>query len=52
MKFEFNAAGKYIKNGGLILSDDHHKNNAFNEFINENDFNAVHFISKGATIKT
>jgi predicted O-methyltransferase YrrM len=52
MKFEFNAVRKYMKNGGLILSDDIDKNTAFDEFINENDFNAISFISKGATIKT
>ena len=52
MKFEFNIVGKYMENGGLILSDDIDKNEAFNEFVNENDFNAISFISKGATIKT
>jgi hypothetical protein len=51
MKFEFNAARKYMKNGGLILSDDFDKNASFGTFINRNDFNAISFISKGAIKK-
>lgn len=44
MKFEFNAVGKYMKKGGLFLSDDIDKNKAFDEFVNENDYNAISFI--------
>lgn len=47
MKFEFGTAFQYLKPNGLIVSDDIHKNNSFEEFVNKNNLFAVQFSSKG-----
>lgn len=46
MKFEFEQSFPYIRSGGLILSDDIHKNNSFEEFYLREKLPTVLF-SKG-----
>lgn len=48
MKFEFDTAARFLKPGGLIVSDDVHKNSAFSEFVASHNLRAIMFSSKGA----
>jgi len=48
MKYEFNTVNRFLKKGGILLSDDVHKNKAFSEYVNENDLIALQF-NKGGT---
>jgi len=47
MHFEFAAALPFLRKGGLIVSDDVHKNRSFSEFVNEHRLNGIAFLSKG-----
>jgi predicted O-methyltransferase YrrM len=47
MKFEFNESLKHLKENGLILSDDIHKNEAFNEFVSKYNFKSCYFTKGG-----
>jgi len=47
MKFEFGVTYDFIREGGLVLSDDVHKNAAFGEFVEEKKMRAVQLLSKG-----
>jgi predicted O-methyltransferase YrrM len=47
MKYEFETVFDFIKPGGLIISDDVHKNNAFSEFVDEKKIIAVQLPAKG-----
>ena len=51
MKYEFNTIFPAIKQGGIILSDDVHKNSSFVEFIKQNQLKALRFNKGGCTIK-
>ncbi|MDO8549619.1 MAG: class I SAM-dependent methyltransferase, partial [Ignavibacteria bacterium] len=51
MKYEYNIVFPSLKNEGIILSDDIHKNNAFNEFINQHNLRAIIFSKGGCLIK-
>jgi hypothetical protein len=52
MKYEFQTAFDYIKRGGLLISDDVHKNTAFPEFVNEKKTTAIQLLAKGGvTVK-
>jgi predicted O-methyltransferase YrrM len=50
MKFEFETSLPYIKQGGLILSDDVHKNEAFSEIVNSKGLTALQFNKGGCAI--
>lgn len=47
MKFEFMTAFDFVRQGGLVISDDVHRNNAFSEFVSEKNIRAVQLFSKG-----
>ncbi len=51
MQFEFKIASKYLKKGGIILSDDIHKNTAFEEFVNKSKFKTAYFTKGGMCFK-
>lgn len=50
MKFEFETSAPYIKTGGLLLSDDVHKNSAFEEFVTGQSWKALQFNKGGCAI--
>lgn len=50
MTFEYNLAFKYLKNKGLLISDDIHKNSAFKDFSNSKKPKIVLFFRKGGAI--
>jgi predicted O-methyltransferase YrrM len=50
MNFEFETSLPYIKQGGLILSDDVHKNEAFSEIVNSKGLTALQFNKGGCAI--
>ena len=50
MKYEFETSHPYITNGGLLLSDDVHKNVAFAEYVYKNKLSALQFNKGGAAI--
>jgi len=47
MLFEFNAVFHGVKSGGLIISDDVHKNTSFSEFVHTHPLNGIRFFTKG-----
>jgi predicted O-methyltransferase YrrM len=47
MMYEFQTTFDFIKRGGIIISDDVHKNPAFSEFVNEKGITAVQLLAKG-----
>ncbi len=47
MMYEFQATFDAVKQGGLIISDDVHKNSSFPEFVNEKKIIAVQLLAKG-----
>ncbi len=51
MMYEFNTIYPYLKNGGVILSDDVHKNEAFNQFTAGHKLKALQFNKGGCAIK-
>ena len=51
MKFEFNTMYPAIKNGGIILSDDVHKNDSYREFVNQHQLVALQFNKGGCAVK-
>lgn len=50
MKFEFEISVPHIRKGGLLLSDDVHKNTAFREFIQKENLKALQFNKGGAAL--
>jgi predicted O-methyltransferase YrrM len=50
MKYEFETSYPFIVNGGLLLSDDVHKNAAFSEYVKTNNLKALQFNKGGAAI--
>lgn len=51
MKYEFETIIPVIKKGGIILSDDVHKNTAFEEFTKQNQLLALRFNKGGCAVK-
>jgi predicted O-methyltransferase YrrM len=47
MMFEFQAVFNAIKDDGLIISDDVHKNESFRDFVNEKQIAGLQFLTKG-----
>ncbi|CAN5574289.1 hypothetical protein BH11BAC1_BH11BAC1_23140 [soil metagenome] len=47
MTFEFNEAYPFLKNGGLVISDDVHLHGAFEEFVDQKNMIAIKFNAKG-----
>ncbi len=47
MTFEFEAVYAALKTGGLILSDDVHKNAAFSDLVTAKDIKGLQFYTKG-----
>jgi len=47
MLFEFQTVAPAIQEGGLIISDDVHKNDAFRDFISGDPYTGVQFFTKG-----
>lgn len=47
MRFEFKAVLPTISKGGLIISDDVHKNTSFAEFVRESRLTGIRFFTKG-----
>ncbi|TAH37975.1 MAG: class I SAM-dependent methyltransferase [Bacteroidetes bacterium] len=47
MTFEFEAVYDSLKTGGLILSDDVHKNDAFSDLVTAKKINGLQFYTKG-----
>ncbi|MBL7924961.1 MAG: class I SAM-dependent methyltransferase [Bacteroidia bacterium] len=50
MKFEFETAAPLLRSGGLLISDDVHKNTAFEEFIRTRQWKALQFNKGGSAI--
>ncbi len=50
MKFEFEVTHPHIRKGGLLLSDDVHKNAAFREHVDAHNLTALQFNKGGAAI--
>lgn len=50
MKFEFETVAPYLKPGALLLSDDVHKNTAFEEFVGRSGWKALKFNKGGCAI--
>lgn len=50
MYFEFTTVIKSMKKGSIILSDDVHKNEAFEKFCSENQLKALRFNKGGAAL--
>jgi len=50
MKFEFETATPFIRSGGLLISDDVHKNKAYSEFISTSKWKALMFNKGGCAI--
>ncbi len=50
MKFEFESAEKFIRQGGLLISDDVHKNKAFKEFVDRSKWKALMFNKGGCAL--
>lgn len=50
MKFEFETVAPYLKPGGLLLSDDVHKNAAFEEFVVQSGWKAMQFNKGGCAL--
>ncbi len=50
MKYEFETSHPFFMNGGLLLSDDVHKNSAFAEHVEHNTLKALQFNKGGAAI--
>lgn len=51
MQFEFKTANQFLKKNGIILSDDIHKNAAFEEFVNQNKLKTAYFTKGGMCFK-
>ena len=47
MMFEFNAVYAAVDTGGLIISDDVHKNESFRDFVNKEKITGIQFLTKG-----
>ena len=47
MMFEFKEVYPAIKENGLIISDDVHKNESFRDFVNAEDIVGIQFLTKG-----
>jgi predicted O-methyltransferase YrrM len=47
MMFEFKATIPHIRTGGLIISDDVHKNSSFPEFVQAHPITGIRFFTKG-----
>lgn len=50
MKYEFEISAPYIRKGGLLLSDDVHKNSAFSEFTEKQSLKALQFNKGGVAL--
>ena len=50
MKFEFETSSPFIRKGGLMLSDDVHKNEAFTEYVANTKCKALQFNKGGCAI--
>lgn len=50
MKYEFEISAGHIRKGGLLLSDDVHKNSAFSEFVKREGLRALQFNKGGAAL--
>ncbi len=50
MKFEFETARPFIRKGGLLISDDVHKNKAFQEFVQNTGWKSLQFNKGGCSI--
>lgn len=50
MKFEFETASPYLRKGGLLLSDDVHKNKAFSEYVATTHYKALQFNKGGCAL--
>ncbi|MBK7965879.1 MAG: class I SAM-dependent methyltransferase [Bacteroidetes bacterium] len=50
MKFEFETSSPFIRKGGLMLSDDVHKNKAFSEYVERNHLKALQFNKGGCAL--
>jgi predicted O-methyltransferase YrrM len=50
MKYEFEISATHIRKGGLLLSDDVHKNSAFSEFTERAGLKALQFNKGGAAL--
>lgn len=50
MKFEFETSSPFIRKGGLLISDDVHKNLAFEEFIDKSKWKALMFNKGGCAV--
>lgn len=50
MKFEFDMSAPFIRKGGVLISDDVHKNKAFEEFISKNGWKALQFNKGGSAL--
>ena len=50
MKFEFETSSPFIRKGGLMLSDDVHKNKAFAEYVENTNYKALQFNKGGCAI--
>lgn len=51
MEFEFTLAWTHLSPGGLMLSDDVHKNDAFTNFVRRRNIKSVLFRKGGAAVK-
>ena len=50
MKFEFETSSPFIRKGGLMLSDDVHKNKAFTEYVANTKYKSLQFNKGGCAI--
>jgi len=50
MKFEFETAAPFIRKGGVLLSDDVHKNKAFEEYVSKSKNTALQFNKGGCAL--
>ena len=51
MKFEFDTMFPAVKKGGIIVSDDVHKNTSFEEFTKQHQLRALQFNKGGCAVK-
>lgn len=47
MMFEFKTIYDHLNEGGLIISDDVHKNESFRDFVNAEHITGIQFLTKG-----